>query len=123
MTRPTVLLAVFLAAVAAGARAADVKQGEAVFARCKMCHTVAAGGETMLGPNLHGLFGRKAGSVPDYDYSTAMRHSGIVWDDQTLAQYLRNPSAFVPGNRMGFPGIKNEEDLDSLLLYLKQATR
>ena len=76
-----------------------------------------------VGPNLHGVFGRKAGSLDGYAYSAAMKNSGIVWDDETLAKYLRDPRGSMPGNKMAFPGIKNDEELANLLAYLHQATQ
>ena len=77
----------------------------------------------MVGPNLHWLLGRKAGSLPDFDYSAAMKTSGVVRNADTLAEYLRDPRGFVPGNRMAFPGIKNDVELTDLIGYLKQATK
>jgi cytochrome c len=110
-------------AAAARARAADLAEGEHIFAHCRICHTIAAGAPSTVGPNLHGLFGRKAGSLPGFDYSAAMRASGVVWDDKTLAKYLQSPREFIPGSRMAFPGIKNQQQLADLLAYLKQATK
>jgi cytochrome c len=107
----------------APAHAADVVAGQVVFNRCKICHTADAGAGNRVGPNLHGLFGRKAGTEPGFTYSDAMRNSGIVWDDETLAKYLRDPRGFVPGNRMAFPGVAGEAALADLLDYLKQATQ
>jgi cytochrome c len=124
MLRSRIFAITLLAALpAVAAHAADAERGKEVFARCKICHTIEKGGEKLIGPNLHGVFGRKAGTMPDFAYSAAMRHSGIVWNEETLSRFLRNPRAALPGNRMGFPGVKNAEDLDSLLLYLKQAAR
>lgn len=104
-------------------RGADIAAGEAVFGHCKICHAVTAGTPSPVGPNLHGLFGRTAGTAPGFAYSPAMKNSGIVWDDDTLAKYLRDPRAFVPGNRMAFPGVTDPQQLADLLAYLHQATR
>jgi cytochrome c len=103
--------------------AADLSVGQKIFARCQICHTVVTGAPSKVGPNLHGLFGRKAGSVADFAYSPAMKASGITWDDATLAKFLRDPRGFIPGNRMAFPGIKDKKQLADLIAYLKQATR
>jgi cytochrome c len=115
--------AVLALASTAPAGAADVEAGKNVFNRCKACHRLEAGAPTTLGPNLHGVFGRKAGSTPDYNYSDAMKKSGVVWDDDALPKYLRDPKGFIPGNKMAFPGVKNDSELADLLAYLKQATQ
>jgi len=108
----------------ATAMAADSAAGQAVFNRCKICHTVEAGGRNTVGPNLHGVFGRKAGSVDNFaTYSDAMKKSGIVWDDETLAKYLRSPREVVPGGSMAFPGLKDDTEMANLLAYLHQAAQ
>ena len=103
--------------------AADIAAGQAEFNKCKICHTVEAGGRNTVGPNLHGIFGRKAGTSDNFAYSEAMQKSGIVWNDATLAKYLRNPKELVPGGKMAFPGIKDDEQIADLLAYLHQATQ
>jgi cytochrome c len=116
---PVLLL---LVCAAATNPAGAASRGALVFKRCKVCHTLEAGGHNGVGPNLHGLFGRKAGSVAGFAYSPTMKKSDVVWNDDTLAKFLRTPQTFMPGTRMGFPGIKDEADLTALLTYLKQAT-
>ncbi|HUC10850.1 MAG TPA: cytochrome c family protein [Stellaceae bacterium] len=108
---------------AAPSRAADLAAGKRLFAKCRICHTVAAGAPSTVGPNLHGLFGRKAGSLADFNYSPAMKASGVTWNDGSLAKYLRDPKAFIPGNRMAFPGVSDDSELAGLLAYLKQVTK
>lgn len=103
--------------------AGDAMKGAVVFKRCKPCHALEAGGRKMLGPTLHGLFGRSAGSVPDFNYSKAMKTAGIVWDERSLDRYLADPKGFMPGNRMPFAGLKEAGERADLLAYLKQATR
>src|SRR5438105_401612 len=105
------------------AAAADAEAGKAVFNRCKICHTIEAGGHATVGPNLHGIFGRKAGTADSFAYSEAMKNSGIVWDDDTMSKYLRAPRDTVPEGKMAFPGIKNDDELANLLAYLHQATQ
>jgi len=117
------LLGAAVLACPAVALAADAEAGKAAFKRCQVCHRLEAGGAASIGPNLHGVFGRKAGSVEGFAYSEAMKNSGVVWDDETLAKYLSDPKGFVPGNKMAFPGIKNEAELTNLLAYLKQASQ
>lgn len=122
---PATMLAALLLVVvpAASTRSADLAAGQSAFAKCKICHTLATGAPSAVGPNLHGLFGRKAGSLANFDYSRAMKTSGVTWDDDTLAKYLRAPKGFIPGNQMAFPGIKDEKELSHLIAYLKQVTK
>ena len=100
----------------------DAQRGTQVFAQCKICHSLEAG-KNILGPSLHGLIGRKAGSVPGYAYSPAMKNANVTWNDNTLSQYLSNPKAFIPGDKMAFPGVTDPSKLGDLLAYLNQATR
>lgn len=114
----SVALAMTTSAKAAG----DVKSGEQVFNQCRPCHSLEVG-KNGVGPTLHGLFGRKAGSDPGYHYSAAMKSSGVIWNDDTIKKYLADSQSFIPGNKMVFVGIKNEAQLDDLIAYLKEATQ
>jgi cytochrome c len=110
------------ALVAYAQSAGDAQRGAQVFAQCKVCHSLEAG-KNMLGPSLHGLLGRKAGSVPGYAYSPAMKNANVTWDDDTLSKYLADPKAFIPGDKMVYPGVKDPSKLGDLLAYLNQASR
>ena len=88
-----------------------------------MCHTVAAGAKSTVGPNLHALWRRPAGSLDGFAYSEAMKNSGIVWDEASLKTFLRDPKAAIPGNRMAFPGIKGESEVENLLAYLREVVQ
>lgn len=116
----TVLLPLSLAAQAQGT--GDAQRGVQVFTPCKICHSLEPG-KNMVGPSLHGLFGRQSGSVPGYNYSAAMKTANVTWNDGTLSKYLTDPKAFVPGDKMAFPGIKDPGKLADLLTYLHQATQ
>jgi len=123
MLRSVAMLALIAMLAPGSAEAADTAAGQAVFARCKICHTTESGGRSLVGPNLHGLFGRKAGSQEGFAYSEGMKNSGIVWDDDKIRQYLAKPRDFIPGNKMAFPGIKDENEISNLLAYLHEATK
>jgi cytochrome c len=106
------------AAILSKAEAAgDAAAGEHVFARCVVCHSPKAG-ENKIGPSLAGVFGRKSGSAPGYDYSSALKSADITWDEQALDKYLANPPADVHGTKMVI-SIPNAEDRQNVIAYLK----
>jgi cytochrome c len=99
----------------------DPEAGERVYSRCRACHVVDQE-QNRVGPHLVGIYGREAGAVEGYRYSPALADSGIVWDDETIAAYVADPRGFIPGNRMAFPGIRDEQEIADLLAYLREAT-
>ena len=116
---------VALAALAAAmtlnsAQAQDPAAGERSFAKCKICHRIGEGAKSLVGPELNGLDGRKAGSVPDFNYSDANKNSGLVWNETTFKDYIKDPRAKIPKTKMVFPGIKDEKEQNDLWAYLKQ---
>ena len=102
------------------ATAQDIGKGTAVFKQCAVCHKIGPDASNGVGPELNGLEGRHSGSVPSYNYSDANKNSGIVWDEATFEQYIKDPKAKIPGTKMVFAGIKNEQAAKDLWAYLKQ---
>jgi len=91
----------------------------ALFAPCKVCHSVAKGGKNGLGPALNGAVGRKAGSVPGFNYSPAMKAWGKTWTPALLDAYLADPRKIVPGNRMIYPGLKDPAKRAALIAWIR----
>jgi cytochrome c len=100
----------------------DLAKGKAVYEICAACHSLNAG-ETMIGPSLHGVFGRQVGTVEGFSYSIFMKMKKFVWDEETMDQYIKNPTKFIPGARMLTGGIAEAEKRSELIKYLKEATK
>ena len=98
----------------------DPAKGEQIYHRCQGCHSID---RNRVGPMHKGLFGRTAGRVPGFNYSDAMKNSGIVWSEQTLDQFLQGPRKMVPGTKMTYAGVPDPQERADLIAYLKQATK
>jgi cytochrome c len=121
----SVLSAALVWSASAAYAEGDVAHGEKVFNQCKVCHQVGPTAKPGVGPVQNGVVGSKAGTRAGYNYSPAMKKAGedgVVWDEATLNKYLENPKALVPGTKMAFPGLKNEQDRLDVIAYLKTQT-
>ena len=106
--------------VAAEARAdGDAAKGKRVFNKCKTCHELTTE-KNKIGPNLVGIIGRKSGSVAGFKYSSAMQNAGITWDEKTIDAYIADPKKYIPGNKMVLAPIKNEDQREDLIAYIKE---
>ena len=117
-TRPGILAMAIAAALTAGPAGAQ-EEGEALFNNaCRTCHTLEAG-DNRLGPTLHGVVGREAGALPDYNFSQALKRSGVVWDEANLDRFIEHPDALIPGNNMKpYTGMTSAEDRAAIISYL-----
>jgi cytochrome c len=104
----------------AAAMAQDAQKGATVFNTCLICHAVGPGAQNKIGPELNGLDGRKAGTAANFSYSDANKNSGIVWNEASFKEYIKDPRAKVPGTKMIFAGIKNEQQVNDLWAYISQ---
>lgn len=120
MLRTLAVAAVLTAASIGTGLAQDVAKGETQFKKCLPCHRIGPGAKNLVGPELNGLDGRKAGSVEGYSYSDANKNSGIVWNEASFKDYIKDPRAKIPGTKMTFAGIKSEQEIGDLWAYLKQ---
>jgi cytochrome c len=111
-----------LAQLPAPYNTADLENGKRKFGMCRSCHTIVPGGANLTGPNLHGVFGRKAGALEGYNYSDAVKNAGFGWDAEHLDKWLAEPRTFLPGTKMSFAGLKDPKDRVDLIAYLKVET-
>lgn len=100
------------------ATAPKLAEAPAAFAQCKACHAVEPG-KNMVGPSLAGIYGTKAGAVAGFNFSPAMKESGVTWDAKTLDAFLKAPREVVPGTRMVIPGVKDDQARAAIVAYLK----
>ena len=124
--KPIALLAAVSLAIAGTAMAqqapGDPVRGKTVYARCAACHDLNTGA-TRLGPSLKGVVGRTSGTMPNFNYSQALKDKAVVWNAETLDAFLSGPSKYVPGNRMAFPPLANPQDRADLIAFLEQSAR
>ena len=97
----------------------DADRGETVYQACQDCHSLD---KNDVGPRHRGVFGRKAGSLPDYDYSDAIKSANIVWNEETLDKWLTDPQAVVPGAKMFFH-LDNPQDRADVIAYLRERAK
>jgi cytochrome c len=123
MKLPINFLVLIVIAVISEARAdggGDPVMGKRQFAQCGACHTIDKGGPNKVGPNLNGIFGRKAASIAGFEYSDAMRKSEVIWDERSLDAFIKQPSAFISGTAMTFLGVPKDQARADLIAYLKE---
>ena len=125
MTRLSLVIVAVTVLGATSARAqgeikGNPQQGEQTFVICRACHQIGPGAQNAVGPVLNGVVGRKAGTYPGYEYSSANKNSGIVWTPQELNTYLTDPQKVVPGTKMIFPGLKSPEQRANVIAFLEQ---
>jgi cytochrome c len=120
--RFALILAAGIVPAASGAASlrGDSTHGAAIYERCLACHAL---GYDRTGPRHCGLFGRRAGSVPGFPYSEAMRRSSLVWNGKTLYRFLANPMKAVPGTAMGYAGVADVRERADLIAYIRQANQ
>ncbi len=118
----TSALGLTLLLVAAARADGDATRGQARFQDCAACHNLEAGSNN-VGPSLHGIFERKAGTLTDFRYSPAMKRSGVSWTPETLDKFITDPQAMVPANRMPYAGMANPSDRADLIAYLQKMSK
>lgn len=121
MSLPAMIaFAMTMLAMTVPAQAQNAAAGEKVYAVCRACHQVGPTAKNVVGPKLNGLFGRKAGTVEGFNYSEANKSSGLTWDEATFVEYIRDPRAKIPGTKMVYAGLKDEQKVKDLIAFLKQ---
>ena len=118
--RALIIAGALVLASTAASLAQDAAAGEKVFAVCKACHQIGETAKNLVGPVLNGIIGRKAGTYPGYNYSDANKNSGLTWDEPTFGEYIKDPKGKVPGTKMIYAGLKDEQKISDLFAYLKQ---
>lgn len=111
-------ISVLMAALPAPYNAADYTSGQRVFKQCATCHRLDPKEGHRVGPNLHGLFGREAGSLDDFKYSKVLKEADFIWEPHELDAWLAGPKKYLPGNRMSFAGVPRESQRNDVIAYL-----
>ncbi len=118
--RAAAIAVVFGLTLTANVQAQDAANGADVYKKCRACHQVGETAANAVGPQLNGIIGRKAGTVEGFNYSEANKGSGVIWDKATFLNYIKDPRAAMPGNKMAFAGIKDEQDALDLFAHHEQ---
>ena len=121
-TGPTEAQKALLASLPAPYNTGDIENGKSKFLQCRSCHTITEGGPNMTGPNLFGVFGRKAGTVASFSYSDGLKTAGWTWDAAQIDKWIENPRALVADTKMSFAGLKDAKDRTDVIAYLKVST-
>ena len=118
MDKARAIVIAALALAASSAIAADLKNGEEVYSRCLACHALES---DRVGPRHCGVVGRRAGSIAGFEYSKAMKSSGLTWKATTLDRFIADPMKTVPGTTMTYAGVKDAKERADLIAYLEAA--
>ena len=114
------IMFMFSLALSSPAQAAgDVAKGKKAFKKCSACHTPEQGGKNKIGPNIWGIFGKKAAQREDFKYSKALIEANLTWDEATLDQWIKKPKDLVKGTKMVYPGLRKESQRKDLIAYIK----